>query len=134
LRPTCTHVAIFARDIERSVDFYGRYADLYEVHRRVDGGVSVVWLAEHGREEEFVIVMIEADHADPVRPAPLAHIGYSVESRAEVDCRAERARKDGILRDGPRDAGAIVGYYCIVEDPDGNLVEFSYGQSLGPKH
>ena len=36
------------------------------------------------------------------------------------------------LIDGPRDAGPIVGYYCIVNDPDGNLVEFSHGQSLGP--
>ncbi|MCZ6873564.1 MAG: VOC family protein, partial [bacterium] len=24
------------------------------------------------------------------------------------------------------------GYYCGVRDPDGNMVEFSYGQPLGP--
>jgi catechol 2,3-dioxygenase-like lactoylglutathione lyase family enzyme len=82
MRPTCTHIAIFARDIDRSVGFYRRYADLHEAHRRVDGGVSVVWLAESGRDAEFVIVVIEADHADPVDPAPIAHIGYSVGSRA----------------------------------------------------
>ena len=133
MRPTCTHIAIFARDLDRAVGFYRRYADLREVHRRVDGGVSVVWLAERGRETEFVIVLIEADHADPASPAPLAHIGYSVGSRAEVDRIAQEARKDRILDDGPRDAGPIVGYYCIVHDPDGNLVEFSHGQSLGPQ-
>ena len=133
MRPTCTHIAIFARDIDRAVEFYRRYADLKEVHRRVDGGVSVVWLAERGREAEFVIVLIEADHAEPVNPAPLAHIGYSVGSRAEVDRVAQEARKDGILNEDPRDAGPIVGYYCIVRDPDGNLVEFSHGQSLGPQ-
>jgi hypothetical protein len=38
----------------------------------------------------------------------------------------------GILVEGPTDAGPIVGYYCIVNDPDGNPVEFSDGQSLGP--
>jgi catechol 2,3-dioxygenase-like lactoylglutathione lyase family enzyme len=133
MRPTCTHIAIFARDIDRSVGFYRRYADLHEAHRRVDGGVSVVWLAESGRDAEFVIVVIEADHADPVDPAPIAHIGYSVGSRAEVDRIAGEAHKDGILKEGPRDAGPIVGYYCIVQDPDGNLVEFSHGQSLGPQ-
>jgi catechol 2,3-dioxygenase-like lactoylglutathione lyase family enzyme len=134
VKPTCTHIAIFARNIDRSVDFYRRYAGLHEVHRRIDGGVTVVWLAESGRETEFVTVVIEADHADAVQPAPLAHIGYSVESRAAVDRAADQAREDGILSDGPRDAGPIVGYYCIVQDPDGNLVEFSHGQALGPRH
>jgi catechol 2,3-dioxygenase-like lactoylglutathione lyase family enzyme len=133
MRPTCTHIAIFAHDLDRAVDFYRRYAELKEVHRRVDGGVSVVWLAERGRETEFVIVLIAAEHAAPVTPAPLAHIGYSVESRAEVDRLARAARDDGILTEGPRDAGPIVGYYCILQDPDGNLVEFSHGQSLGPQ-
>ena len=133
MRPTCTHIAIFARDIDRSVAFYRRYADLHEVHRRVDGGIRVVWLAEAGRETEFVIVLIEAEHAEPVHPAPLAHIGYSVGSRADVDRVAGEAQQNGILTDGPRDAGPIVGYYCIVQDPDGNLVEFSHGQSLGPQ-
>ncbi len=133
MRPTCTHIAIFARDVDRAVTFYRRFADLLEVHRRVDGGVSVVWLAERGREAEFVVVLIAADHADPVQPAPLAHIGYSVASRAEVDRLAQQARDEGILNEGPRDAGPIVGYYCIIVDPDGNLVEFSHGQSLGPQ-
>lgn len=131
--PTCTHIAIFARDIDRSVAFYRRYADLHEAHRRVDGGVSVAWLAETGRDSEFVIVLIEADHAEAVNPAPLAHIGYAVSSRAVVDRLAREAAEDGILSDGPRDAGPIVGYYCIIRDPDGNLVEFSHGQSLGPR-
>ena len=133
MRPTCTHIAIFARDLDRAVDFYRRYAALDEVHRRVDGGIAVVWLAERGREADFVIVLIAVDHADPVNPAPLAHIGYSVGSRAEVDRLASQARDDGFLAEGPRDAGPIVGYYCIVRDPEGNLVEFSHGQALGPQ-
>jgi catechol 2,3-dioxygenase-like lactoylglutathione lyase family enzyme len=103
------------------------------VHRRTDGGVSVVWLAERGRETEFVIVLIEVDHAEPAEPAPLAHIGYSVGSRSEVDRLAQQAREDAVLIEDPRDAGPIVGYYCIVRDPDGNLIEFSHGQALGPQ-
>jgi len=131
-RPTCTHIALFARALDEAVAFYRTYAALDEVHRRLDGGVSVVWLAEQGRETEFVIVLIGVDHAEPAVPAPLAHIGYSVGSRSEVDRLALQARNDGILIEGPRDAGSIVGYYCIVRDPDGNLVEFSHGQALGP--
>ena len=131
MRPTCTHVAILARDIAKTARFYTRYAGLLEVHRRTEHDVTVVWLGEHGREREFVIVLIGVPHADPVDPAPLAHIGYAVASREEVDAVAELARRDAILVEAPSDAGPIVGYYCIVRDPDGNLVEFSHGQSLG---
>jgi hypothetical protein len=30
-------------------------------------------------------------------------------------------------------AGPVVGYFCIVSDPDGNQVEFSYGQPIDPR-
>lgn len=132
MRPTCTHIAIFARDVERCASFYRRFAGLTEVHRRVDDGVTVVWLGESERRDPFVIVIIAAEHADPVAPAPLAHIGYAVGSRDEVDEIAHRADKEHCLVDSPRDAGPVVGYYCILRDPDGNLIEFSFGQSLRP--
>ena len=131
MHPAFTHVAILARDIEGAAEFYRRYARLAEVHRRTEHGVTVVWLGERGRERELVIVLIGAPHADAVEPAPLAHLGYAVESREEVVRLAESARSESILVEPPRDAGPIVGYYCIVRDPDGNLVEFSFGQSLG---
>ncbi len=128
---TCTHVAIHARDVERAADFYRRYAGLLEVHRRVDDGTTVIWLGEEGREREFVIVLLGMPHADPVEPPPMAHLGYAVDSRSAVDAIADMGRAEGILVEGPRDAGPIVGYFCIVRDPDGNWVEFSFGQSLG---
>ena len=126
-----THVAIHARDLERSIAFYRRYAGLVEVHRRTDGSIDVVWLGEKGHERRFVIVLLAMDHADAVTPPPMAHLGYAVESRAEVDRLAELGRQEGVLAQGPLDAGPIVGYFCILTDPDGNSVEFSHGQSLG---
>lgn len=132
VKPACTHIAILARDLERTADFYRRYAELVEVHRRTEHDVTVVWLAEEGREHEFVIVLIGVPHADVVDPAPLAHIGYAVERREEVNRLAEMAAQVGVLRAPPTEGGKIVGYYCIVTDPDGNSVEFSYGQDLGP--
>lgn len=131
MKPNCTHIAIHAREIATSVAFYQRYAELIEVHRRSDGSIPVVWLGELGHETRFVIVLLGIDHEDAPQTAPLAHIGYSVDSRDRVDALAGMARAEGILVDGPTDAGPIVGYYCIVRDPDGNLVEFSHGQSLG---
>ncbi len=129
---TCTHVALHARDVERAVRFYTTYAGLLEVHRRTEHQTTVVWLAEPDRCGEFVIVLLGLPHADAVEPPPLAHLGYAVDSRQDVDRLAARARQEGVLLEGPSNGGAVVGYYCIVRDPDGNWVEFSYGQALGP--
>ncbi|MEE8312481.1 MAG: VOC family protein [Candidatus Binatia bacterium] len=129
--PTCTHIAIHARDVDRSVEFYTRYADLVEVHRRKDDTTTVVWLGEPGHEREFVIVLLGMPHRDAVHPSPIAHIGYAVDSRETVDRIGALADAAGILLEQPRNAGPIVGYFCIIEDPDGNWIEFSHGQSLG---
>ena len=32
----------------------------------------------------------------------------------------------------PRELPYPVAYFCALRDPDGNYVEFSYGQPLGP--
>ena len=53
----------------------------------------------------------------------LQHLGYALATRAEVDAAAAHAREAGLLRVEPHYAGPIVGYFCIVADPDGNLVE-----------
>ncbi len=41
------------------------------------------------------------------------------------------AKEDGILVLGPRYMNPVVGYICIVHDPDGNQLEFSVEQVLG---
>ena len=45
---------------------------------------------------------------------------------------ADRAKVEGILAWEPVEEPYPVGYYCGVTDPDGNIIEFSYGQPLGP--
>jgi hypothetical protein len=49
----------------------------------------------------------------------------------EVDRLGRLGSDDGIIIEEPKDAGPIVGYFCMVHDPDGNWVEFSFGQGLG---
>lgn len=129
-----THVALFVCDIDRTLDFYGRFVGLHIVHDRVDDGVRVVWLSEQEHDPEFVIVAIHLPPGEGAVPPHLAHFGYDLPSRAAVDAIAARARSEGLLVQGPTDAGPIVGYLCMLHDPDGNLVEFSYGQPINPKH
>ncbi len=132
MRPRFTHVALRVTDLARSVAFYGKYAGLVVCHERVDDGTRVVWLAERAEDPTFVFVLIPMPHTEVERPG-VHHFGFTLASRAEVDAVATAARGDVILREGPRDAGPVVGYFCVVEDPDGNWVEFSFGQPINPR-
>jgi catechol 2,3-dioxygenase-like lactoylglutathione lyase family enzyme len=131
-RPRLTHVALRVKDLDRSVAFYRKYAQLEVSHEREDEGTRVVWLAEEPEDPAFVFVLIPMAHAEAERPG-VHHFGFSVDGRAAVDAVASPARADGVLRQGPTYAGPVVGYFCIVEDPDRNWVEFSYGQPINPR-
>ena len=61
----------------------------------------------------------------------ISHLGISLDSREEVDRVAAMAKADGCLLLGPLYRNEVVGYICIVTDPDGNNVEFSVEQVLG---
>ena len=134
MKPVLTHLALGVSDLARTIDFYRRHAKLHVVHDRHDGHARVVWLSERAEAPDFVLVLFEV-HADPaVAPSTLQHLGFAVASRAEVDAAAEAGRREGILMIPPTDAGPVVGYFCIVRDPDGNQVEFSHGQPIDPRH
>ncbi|MGH7819383.1 MAG: VOC family protein [Candidatus Binatia bacterium] len=131
-KPHLTHVALWTRDMEKAIAFYRRFCGLEIVHdRREPNSVRVVWVGETPKRPRFVIVRIEGVFESSA-PNALAHFGFSCVSRQDVDARAAMARAEGVLEMEPRDAGPIVGYYCIVNDPDGNSVEFSHGQTIDP--
>lgn len=125
-----THVALTVRDVNRSVAFYERYAEMTVVHRRTDPstGHSVVWISDLTRP--FVIVLIETD--EPSHPlGGFNHLGVGVASREDVDRLSEAARADGLEVLGPMDYGYPVGYWSFIVDPDGHTLELSYGQEVG---
>lgn len=132
MKPSCTHVALYCRDIEASVRFYADHVGLHEVHRRTEHDMTVVWMGEEGRGDDFVIVMLGMAPPGGHGPGAVAHLGYAVDSREAVDAAAKKARAAGFDVEDPVYAGPVVGYYCMVKDPDGNWVEFSFGQALGP--
>lgn len=126
----CTHVALQVRDVETSIAFYQRYCGMQVMHDRTDE-FRVVWLGWGEDPPKFVIVLLGKGYERNEQP-PFQHLGMALESREEVDAIAARARMDGLENVWePMDGGAIVGYFCGVGDPDGNMVEFSHGQRLG---
>jgi catechol 2,3-dioxygenase-like lactoylglutathione lyase family enzyme len=119
-----THIALPVSDLDESASFYERYARMHVVHRRE----GVLWLSDKTRP--FVLVLIEEEAVlHPLRPT--AHLGVGCESRDEVDRLAARAQAERCLIAGPADAGAPVGYWAFLRDPDGHTLEVSHGQQVG---
>jgi catechol 2,3-dioxygenase-like lactoylglutathione lyase family enzyme len=131
---TLTHLAMHVRDLDASIAFYKDFCGMRTVHERAtdDAGNRVIWLAEPGREQEFIIVFIPGGPGRAQIDTDFSHLGFAMESEAAVDAVADRAREAGCLVWEPRREPYPVGYYCGLRDPDGNFVEFSYGQPLGP--
>lgn len=127
-----THVALHVRDLDACITFYQEYCGMDVVHERIDAGRRVVWLAEPGREQEFIFVMVPGGAGREQAANDYSHFGFALESRDAIDAIAAKARAAGYLVWEPREEPYPVGYYCGVRDPDGRMVEFSYGQPLGP--
>ncbi|HEY9676281.1 MAG TPA: VOC family protein [Waterburya sp.] len=124
-----THVALPVSNMEASLAFYAKYAQMQVVHRRSDRTtqVDVVWLSDLTRP--FVIVLIEVPQVNhPL--LPIAHLGVACETREEVERLCHEAQLEGILQQGPKDDGYPVGYWAFITDPDGHTLEISYGQEV----
>lgn len=135
MRPRLTHVALHVEDLEACLAFYRDYCGLEPIHDRGgrDGGKRVVWLGGSERNQGAVIVLLAGGRRrDQDFARDFSHLGFACDSREAVEAIAERARAEGRLVWPPREDPYPVGLYCGVSDPDGNAVEFSFGQPLGP--
>jgi catechol 2,3-dioxygenase-like lactoylglutathione lyase family enzyme len=132
MTPAFTHCALHVADLDKSVAFYQGYCGLEIVKEHGEGGSRVVWLASPGAEESFVLVLLGGGALRAQGEDDMTHHGFGVPAREDIDRIAERARQEGLLHWAPRDYAPPTGYLCGVKDPTGYIVEFSYGQPLGP--
>jgi len=141
-----THIALPVRDLEAHLAFWAKYTAMENIHQRVDPetGLRTAWLANARDKTEssarFVVVLIQGKLPTKITGdikeeygflRSISHLGISLDSREDVDRIAAMAKEDGILVLGPMYRNPIVGYICLVRDPDGNNVEFSVEQDLG---
>jgi catechol 2,3-dioxygenase-like lactoylglutathione lyase family enzyme len=142
-----THIALPVRSLADMLAFYERYTTMKVIHQRVDPETNLrtAWLAnerditEHGAR--FVIVLIEGQVprnvvGDAIQEhygflTSFSHLGISLDSRDDVDRVAAMAKEEGCLVLGPMYRNEVVGYICLIRDPDGNNLEFSVEQVLG---
>ena len=127
-----THITFAVSDIDRSIEFYSSFCNLVVLRdRRLEGG-GTVWLGpetRHGENPTFVMVLGKGEIN-----YRLDHLGFQCDAREQVDQIAARAKQLGILELPPTDSGAPVGYFTMLHDPDGHLVEFTYGQPIEGLH
>ena len=141
-----THIALPVRDLDATLAFFAKYTTLVNIHERIDpeSGLRSVWLANQrdvtDQAARFVVVLICGKLPTKVTGdikeeygflRSISHLGISLDSRDEVDQIAAMAKEDGCLLLGPMYRNEVVGYICIVTDPDGNNIEFSVEQVLG---
>lgn len=124
-----THIALRVKNIEATAAFYQKYAGMEIIAQRQENQTRVAWLGNPEVKDDFVIVALELPYQPNDRPS-YDHFGLSVSSREEVDRMAEIARQDGVLFFGPKYMGPVAMYLCLARDPDGNAIEFSYGQEV----
>jgi catechol 2,3-dioxygenase-like lactoylglutathione lyase family enzyme len=123
-----THFTLPVSDLNASIRFFTKECGLSVVRDRRGEGGTTVWLGPQpaeGRDPEFVLVAFQGEVKEP-----LDHFGFQCETREEVMAIADRARVGGTLVEGPMDYGGSVGYFVLVREPSGHLVEFTFGQPL----
>lgn len=131
-----THVALRVTDIDASIAFYTRFTPLELLDKREDEDGYGAWLGHSDQlDHPFVLVLAQFfEGHDPYGPiarlAPFNHLGIELPTREAVDAVAAEAETAGCLDFPPTWLPAPVGYVCMLRDPDGNLVEFSFDQGV----
>ncbi len=123
-----THFTLPVSNLAGSIQFFTETCGLSVVRdRRLEGG-NTVWLGPApriGEFPDFVVVIAQREVREP-----LDHFGFQCDRREQVTDIANRARENGVLVEGPTDFGGTVGYFAVVREPSGHLVEFTHGQPI----
>jgi catechol 2,3-dioxygenase-like lactoylglutathione lyase family enzyme len=134
--PTWTHVALRVGDIDASIAWYERFTPLRLLDKRQDDFGFGAWLGQpESVDRPFILVLAQFLPAtDPYKDfprevlAPFAHLGIEVPTRAALDDIEGEA--GGCLALAPQQLPPPIGYVCMLADPDGNMVEFSFDQGV----
>ena len=125
-----THLGLPVTDLAKSIAFYEKWTGMKVQERPKDPvGIKGARLAQ--KKGDFTISLLEMPMQMALPMPGVMHLGLDCTSKAQVDKIAADAKKAGILISGPVDSGPDLGYQTYIADPDGNNLEFSFGQKVG---
>ena len=141
LRPTTatwTHIALRVADIDASISWYEEFTPLQLLEKRQDDMGFGAWLGQpESVDRPFILVLAQfLPETDPFKSyprevlAPFAHLGIELPTRAAIDAAAAKAEAAGCLAMPATQMPPPIGYVCMLRDPDGNMIEFSYDQGV----
>jgi catechol 2,3-dioxygenase-like lactoylglutathione lyase family enzyme len=125
-----THLALPVTDLEKSIAFYKKWAGMKVVERPPDPA-QIKGARVSQKAGDFVLSLLELPVQQALPMPGVMHIGLDCDTKAQVDKIAADAKKAGILIAGPQDSGPDLGYQTYISDPDGNSIEFAFGQKIG---
>jgi lactoylglutathione lyase len=136
--PRWTHIALRVTDIDATIDWYTEFTPLELIDRREDDAGYGAWLGMPGETNNpFILVIAQFfPESDPFAAAPIAtlapfaHLGMELPTKDAVDQMAEKGKDAGCLGMPPTMMPAPIGYITMLNDPDGNTVEFSWDQGV----
>jgi len=136
--PRWTHIALRVKDIDATIAWYTEYTPLELLDRREDVTGYGAWLGMPDTvEKPFILVLAQffPEH-DPFKDAPMttlgpfAHLGMELPTKEAVDEIAARGAESGCLGMPAMMMPPPIGYICMLRDPDGNTVEYSWDQGV----
>jgi len=136
--PRWTHIALRVKDIDATIAWYTDFTPLELIEKREDSDGYGAWLGMPGKTNNpFILVVAQFfEGSDPFAFAPqtvlgpFAHLGMELPNRADVDAVAVKGEEAGCLGMPPTEMPGPIGYICMLNDPDGNTVEFSWDQGV----
>ena len=85
MRPTLTHLALHVPDLDACIAFYQRFCAMQVIHERPGKGTRIVWMAEPGKEHQFIFVIMPGGQDRNLAANDYSHFGFALSSREDVD-------------------------------------------------
>ncbi len=126
-----THIALQCQDITRTRLFYQEYCGMILVPRKSSPkNEEAFWLVHKSKPVSTVLVLFSGQCFHKQNKKDYSHLGFSLPSKEEVTQISDKAKHHGILAWPATQEEDPLGYFCGIRDPEGRIVEFSYGQPI----
>lgn len=126
--PEWHHVLLKVKDADLSIHFYSNYMGMAAVLDQKDNdGGRWVWLRfSENPTAPFLVLKEENGPKPPLTRPILPLLSFRLGDLKPVEEIGSKAKEEGCLVEAAHYGGHMRGYFCLVSDPDGHLLEFAY--------